>query len=73
MKVRCNQDAQIRNKLQHDWDHMAETITLIDLNDTHQVVVGDIPIVDFTTEDEEEVKSTLEKLCSELDTALSTR
>lgn len=29
MRVRSNNDGQIRNELEHDWEHMAETITLM--------------------------------------------
>ena len=73
MKVKTNQDAQLKRELEHDWDHMKDTITLIDPKDQAQVVVGEIPILEFTNTEEKEVKASLQELCKQLETALNTR
>ena len=59
MKVKTNQDARPRDELQHDLKNMHDT-TLVDNNSQKHVVVAEIPIIDFTEDDEEDVKATLQ-------------
>ena len=49
MKVKSNHDKKLQKELQHDWENIHEAITLID-NHAEQVVVEEIPILDFTEE-----------------------
>ena len=72
MKVKSNHDKKLQKELQHDWENIHEAITLID-NHAAQVVVEEIPILDFTEDTEESVKRSLEEECTLLEDALNTR